>query len=118
MYFQARASRIPPPHCSSPERIEEPEKNIENSFADSINPLMSFTPEEIEIMDKEVEEDMDDQELDAPVFDTEDIDDEQECDKKYCYKDSDSDDSINHDRMCNIYSLFYYQIIFLLISNN
>ncbi|XP_060822297.1 RNA polymerase II subunit A C-terminal domain phosphatase [Bombus pascuorum] len=95
---KARASRIPPPHCSSPERIEEPEKNIENSFADSINPLMSFTPEEIEIMDKEVEEDMDDQELDAPVFDTENVDDEEECDKKFCYKDSDSDDSINHDR--------------------
>ncbi|KAG9438020.1 RNA polymerase II subunit A C-terminal domain phosphatase [Apis mellifera carnica] len=95
---KARASRIPPPHCSSPERIEEPEKNIEDNFADSINPLMSFTPEEIEIMDKEVEEDMDDQELDAPIFDTEDLDDEEACDKKTFHRNSDSDDSTNHDR--------------------
>lgn len=105
--MQARASRIPPPHCSSPERIEEPEKNIEDNFADSINPLMSFTPEEIEIMDKEVEEDMDDQELDAPAFDTEDLDDEEECDKKIFHRSSDSDDSTNHDRMFNLYILFY-----------
>ena len=106
---KGRASRIPPPHCSSPERIEEQEKNIEDSFADSINPLMSFTPEEIEIMDKEVEEDMDDQEADVPVFDVEevesardieelgelaeiaDIGDTEECDKK-SYRDSDSED--------------------------
>ncbi|XP_076668442.1 RNA polymerase II subunit A C-terminal domain phosphatase Fcp1 isoform X3 [Andrena cerasifolii] len=77
---QARASRIPPPHCSSPERIEEQEKGTENSFADSINPLMSFTPEEIEIMDKEVDEDMDDQELEPPVFDTEDPDETEDID--------------------------------------
>ncbi|CAD1480823.1 unnamed protein product [Heterotrigona itama] len=96
---KARASRIPPPHCSSPERIEELENNIGDSFANSINPLMSFTPEEIEIMDKEVEEDMDDQELDAPVFDTEDIDgDDEERDKKTRQRDSDSDDSPKHDR--------------------
>ncbi|XP_034173432.2 RNA polymerase II subunit A C-terminal domain phosphatase Fcp1 [Osmia lignaria lignaria] len=106
---KGRASRIPPPHCSSPERIEEQEENIEDSFADSINPLMSFTPEEIEIMDKEVEEDMDDQEADVPVFDVEevesardieelgelaeiaDIGDTEECDKK-SYRDSDSED--------------------------
>lgn len=105
--MQARASRIPPPHCSSPERIEEPEKNIEDNFADSINPLMSFTPEEIEIMDKEVEEDMDDQELDAPIFDTEDLDDEEACDKKTFHRNSDSDDSTNHDRMFNLCILFY-----------
>lgn len=105
--MQARASRIPPPHCSSPERIEEPEKNIQDNFADSINPLMSFTPEEIEIMDKEVEEDMDDQELDAPIFDTEDLDDEEACGKKTFHRSSDSDDSTNHDRMFNLYILFY-----------
>lgn len=105
--MQARASRIPPPHCSSPERIEEPEKNIQDNFADSINPLMSFTPEEIEIMDKEVEEDMDDQELDAPIFDTEDLDDEEACRKKTFHRSSDSDDSTNHDRMFNLYILFY-----------
>ncbi|CAK9800255.1 RNA polymerase II subunit A C-terminal domain phosphatase [Anthophora plagiata] len=93
---KARASRIPPPHCSSPERIEEQEKNTKDNFADSINPLMSFTPEEIEIMDKEVEEDMDDQEFDAPVFDTEDIDDTGECDKQSRYRDSDSDDSMEY----------------------
>ncbi|XP_076751000.1 RNA polymerase II subunit A C-terminal domain phosphatase Fcp1 [Xylocopa sonorina] len=96
-----RASRIPPPHCSSPERIEEPEKNTEDSFAHSINPLMSLTPEEIEIMDKEVEEDMDDQELEPPVFDVEDVDDTDECNRKIRHRDSDSDDSTNHDR-CNI----------------
>ncbi|CAK9830840.1 RNA polymerase II subunit A C-terminal domain phosphatase [Anthophora retusa] len=95
---KARASRIPPPHCSSPERIEEQENNTKDNFADSINPLMSFTPEEIEIMDKEVEEDMDDQEFDAPVFDIEDIDDIGECDKKSRYRDSDSDDSMEYDR--------------------
>ncbi|CAK9806258.1 RNA polymerase II subunit A C-terminal domain phosphatase [Anthophora quadrimaculata] len=95
---KARASRIPPPHCSSPERIEEQEKNTKDNFADSINPLMSFTPEEIEIMDKEVEEDMDDQEFDAPVFDIEDIDDTGECDKKSRYRDSDSDDSMEYDQ--------------------
>ncbi|XP_017788336.1 PREDICTED: RNA polymerase II subunit A C-terminal domain phosphatase [Habropoda laboriosa] len=93
---KARASRIPPPHCSSPERIEEQEKSMQDNFADSINPLMSFTPEEIEIMDKEVEEDMDDQEFDAPIFDTEGIDDREECDKKSHYRDSDSDDSTQY----------------------
>lgn len=63
--MQARGSRVPPPHCSSPERVEDQEKEEEDRFADSINPLMSFTLEEIANMDKEVEEDMSDQELDA-----------------------------------------------------
>ncbi|XP_017883327.1 RNA polymerase II subunit A C-terminal domain phosphatase isoform X1 [Ceratina calcarata] len=96
---KARASRIPPPHCSSPERVEEPEKNTVDNFADSINPLMSFTPEEIEIMDKEVEEDMDDQEFEPPVFDTDDADDE-EFDKIVRSRDSDSDYS-NHELECD-----------------
>ncbi|XP_012251534.2 RNA polymerase II subunit A C-terminal domain phosphatase [Athalia rosae] len=62
---RARGSRVPPPHCSSPERAEDLETGEANRFADSINPLMSFTLEEIANMDKEVEEDMSDQELDA-----------------------------------------------------
>ncbi|XP_076244842.1 RNA polymerase II subunit A C-terminal domain phosphatase Fcp1 isoform X2 [Calliopsis andreniformis] len=106
---KARASRIPPPHCSSPERIEEQEKSEENSFADSINPLMSFTPEEIEIMDKEVDEDMDDQELEPPVFDTEDVDNADEYDDKTPYNDinfEEQEDSINEPKrkkkkLCN-----------------
>ncbi|XP_043280796.1 RNA polymerase II subunit A C-terminal domain phosphatase isoform X2 [Venturia canescens] len=61
---KARASRIPPPHCSSPERVEEPQNEVIDSFADSINPLMSFSAEEIENMDKEVDEDMDDPDMD------------------------------------------------------
>nr|XP_003705054.1 PREDICTED: RNA polymerase II subunit A C-terminal domain phosphatase isoform X2 [Megachile rotundata] len=98
---KGRASRIPPPHCSSPERIEEQEKSMEDNFADSINPLMSFTPEEIEIMDKEVEEDMDDQEMDVPVFDVEDVEDTDDIDdiddtenrgNRGRHRESDSDD--------------------------
>ncbi|XP_076622872.1 RNA polymerase II subunit A C-terminal domain phosphatase Fcp1 isoform X1 [Colletes latitarsis] len=96
--IKARASRIPPPHCSSPEHVEDQEKRTEHSFADSINPLMSFTPEEIEIMDKEVEEDMDDQEVDAPVFYTEDVDSTEECDNKVRNRDSDSEDSAHCER--------------------
>ncbi|KAI4492165.1 hypothetical protein M0802_009971 [Mischocyttarus mexicanus] len=66
---KARASRIPPAHCSSPEHVEEQKNELKDKFADSINPLMSFTQEEIEIMDKEVEEDMEDQDIEASVFD-------------------------------------------------
>ncbi|XP_034934132.1 RNA polymerase II subunit A C-terminal domain phosphatase [Chelonus insularis] len=62
---KARGSRIPPPHCSSPDRIEIKEDEISNDFASSINPLMSFSPEEIAIMDKEVDEDMSDAEMDG-----------------------------------------------------
>lgn len=59
---KARGSRIPPPHCSSPGRVEE---NIVNdTFASSINPLMSFTKEEIDDMGNEVEEDMSESEMD------------------------------------------------------
>ncbi|XP_066584575.1 RNA polymerase II subunit A C-terminal domain phosphatase [Prorops nasuta] len=71
---KARGSRAPPPHCSSSERTEtELDQEKEDSFADSINPLMSFSSEEIRNMDKEVEEDMED--VDQPVFDSEEIDD-------------------------------------------
>ncbi|XP_070526912.1 RNA polymerase II subunit A C-terminal domain phosphatase isoform X2 [Cardiocondyla obscurior] len=45
---QARGSRVPPPHCSSPERFEDVENESTNSFANFINPLMSFTQEDIE----------------------------------------------------------------------
>ncbi|XP_053981175.1 RNA polymerase II subunit A C-terminal domain phosphatase isoform X1 [Hylaeus volcanicus] len=95
--IKARASRIPPPHCSSPERVEDQEKGIENNFADTINPLMSFTPEEIEIMDKEVEEDMDEQEMEAPVFDAEDADCVEECDNNVRDGGSDSEDCEQYD---------------------
>lgn len=85
---------------------------------------MSFTPEEIENMDKEVEEDMDDQEADVPVFDVEevesardieelgelaeiaDIGDTEDCDKKSHHRDSDSDGSKRRKSMCNLYSLY------------
>ncbi|XP_018376879.1 PREDICTED: RNA polymerase II subunit A C-terminal domain phosphatase isoform X2 [Trachymyrmex cornetzi] len=86
---QARGSRVPPPHCSSPERIEDVESDKTNSFANSINPLMSFTQEEIEFMDKEVNEDMEDM-----VFEDEE-DDMEECGTKIRRRSSDSEDSVN-----------------------
>lgn len=93
---KGRASRIPPPHCSSPDHVEELEK-AEDSFADSINPLMSFTQEEIEIMDKEVDEDMDDQELDGTAFDIEDADNTEEEEIRYQHRSSESGESGNED---------------------
>ncbi|XP_015112781.1 RNA polymerase II subunit A C-terminal domain phosphatase isoform X2 [Diachasma alloeum] len=70
---KARGSRIPPPHCSSPDRIEI-ENPVTVTFANTINPLMSFTEEEIESMDKEVDEDMTDPEMmDSSVFDVDDL---------------------------------------------
>ncbi|XP_011638084.1 RNA polymerase II subunit A C-terminal domain phosphatase isoform X1 [Pogonomyrmex barbatus] len=90
---QARGSRVPPPHCSSPERVEEVENDSANSFANSINPLMSFTQEEIEFMDKEVDEDM--EELDMIFEDEEDADDAEECGTKIRQHTSDSEDSMN-----------------------
>ncbi|KYQ55199.1 RNA polymerase II subunit A C-terminal domain phosphatase [Trachymyrmex zeteki] len=86
---QARGSRVPPPHCSSPERVEDVESDKTNSFANSINPLMSFTQEEIEFMDKEVDEDMEDM-----VFEDEE-DDMEECGTKIRRRSSDSEDSVN-----------------------
>lgn len=89
--LQARGSRIPPPHCSSPERVEDVESDSTNSFANSINPLMSFTQEEIEFMDKEVNEDMEDM-----VFeDEEDADDAEEYGTRIRRRSSDSEDSMN-----------------------
>ncbi|XP_011703287.1 PREDICTED: RNA polymerase II subunit A C-terminal domain phosphatase isoform X2 [Wasmannia auropunctata] len=88
---QARGSRVPPPHCSSPERIEDVESDSTNSFANSINPLMSFTQEEIEFMDKEVNEDMEDMIFD----DEEDADDTEECGTRIRRRSSDSEDSAN-----------------------
>ncbi|XP_074098351.1 RNA polymerase II subunit A C-terminal domain phosphatase Fcp1 isoform X2 [Cotesia typhae] len=66
---QARGSRVPPPHCSSPEHVEVKESEVVDSFANSINPLMSFTQEEIDIMDKEVDDDMSDVEVDSYAVD-------------------------------------------------
>ncbi|XP_011265946.1 RNA polymerase II subunit A C-terminal domain phosphatase isoform X1 [Camponotus floridanus] len=87
---QARGSRVPPPHCSSPERVEDLENDNTNSFASSINPLMSFTQEEIEFMDKEVNEDMEEQDI---TFES--ADDTEEYGIKIRYRSSDSEDSIN-----------------------
>ncbi|XP_077263093.1 RNA polymerase II subunit A C-terminal domain phosphatase Fcp1 isoform X3 [Temnothorax americanus] len=85
---QARGSRVPPPHCSSPERVEDVESDSTNSFANSINPLMSFTQEEIEFMDKEVDEDMEDM-----IF--EDEEDAEECGTRIRRRSPDSEDSVN-----------------------
>lgn len=52
---------------------------------------MSFTQEEIEFMDKEVDEDMEDM-----VFeDEEDVDDTEECGTRIRRRSSDSEDSTN-----------------------
>lgn len=64
-------------------------ESMENSFANTINPLMSFTAEEIEFMDKEVEEDMEEQDADMPTFETEDDHKRIHC------RSSDSEDSVN-----------------------
>ncbi|XP_011299928.1 RNA polymerase II subunit A C-terminal domain phosphatase [Fopius arisanus] len=77
---KARGSRIPPPHCSSPDRIEI-ENPVTDTFANTINPLMSFTEEEIESMDKEVDEDMTDPEMDSSVVDVEDLGIKREIDE-------------------------------------
>ncbi|EFN87962.1 RNA polymerase II subunit A C-terminal domain phosphatase [Harpegnathos saltator] len=99
---QARGSRVPPPHCSSPESVEEVESNnsVVNSFANTINPLMSFTQEEIDFMDKEVEEDMLEQDMLEedfldPDFDIEHIDDEELIDTRIRRRSYDSEDSMD-----------------------
>lgn len=67
---------------------------------------MSFTPEELEIMDKEVEEDMDDQEMEPPVFDIEDEDGIGECNIETRQKSSDSEDFMHEERRDTSY--FYF----------
>ncbi|KAG5874474.1 hypothetical protein JTB14_009197 [Gonioctena quinquepunctata] len=61
-------NRHPPPHCSSPEHVTSyPEHNAPASrkrtpsgrFMDTINPLMSFSSDDIADMDKEVEDILD-----------------------------------------------------------
>ncbi|XP_043468210.1 RNA polymerase II subunit A C-terminal domain phosphatase [Leptopilina heterotoma] len=64
---KVRGSRIPPPHCSNPESSRK--RSEKNSFANTINPLYFVSEEEINDMDKEVEEDMNDIELDFPIDD-------------------------------------------------
>lgn len=89
---QVRGSRVPPPHCSSPESVEEVESNsAANCFANTINPLMSFTQEEIEFMDKEVEEDMEEQDT---IFD---VDDAEEYDTRTYHRSSESENSMAND---------------------
>lgn len=103
---KARASRIPPAHCSSPEHVfsaEQPKDEMKDTFADSINPLMSFTQEEIEIMDKEVEEDMEDQDIEASVFDADENDLEDNVDeysKRTRRSNYNSEESSNDDDEC------------------
>ncbi|XP_015188765.1 PREDICTED: RNA polymerase II subunit A C-terminal domain phosphatase isoform X2 [Polistes dominula] len=97
---KARASRIPPAHCSSPEHIEEQKDELKDKFADSINPLMSFTQEEIEIMDKEVEEDMEDQDIEASVFD---IDDNINEYNKRTHESISNSDGLSRDFECKSY---------------
>lgn len=93
---------MPPPHCSSPESVEEVESNsVPNSFANTINPLMSFTQEEIEFMDKEVEEDMED--IDAGF----DVDDAEEYDKKPDHQSSDSESSMTNGKFVRENTIFY-----------
>ncbi|GLH06019.1 CTD nuclear envelope phosphatase 1 homolog [Gryllus bimaculatus] len=48
------SSRHPPPHCGSPEH--SPGQLGASRFMDSINPLMSFSSEDIANMDREVED--------------------------------------------------------------
>jgi len=81
---------VPPPHCSSPERIEDIDNDSVNSFVKSINPLMLINPltqEERERMRKEVSEDIEDMTFD-------DADDIEESITKRRHS-SDSDDSAN-----------------------
>ncbi|KAK0091068.1 hypothetical protein PV326_003806 [Microctonus aethiopoides] len=84
--IKARGSRIPPPHCSSPDRIDEKNNEEDDCFVNTINPLMSFTQEEIDNMDKEVDEDMSDIGGDEPAADIKDTESN---------IDNESDDSID-----------------------
>lgn len=63
-------NRHPPPHCSSPEHVpnypihEQPtarKRTPSGRFMDTINPLMSFSSDDIADMDKEVEDILDDE---------------------------------------------------------
>lgn len=66
-----RGSRIPPAHCSNPEPSRK--RSEKNSFANTINPLYFVSEEEINDMDKEVEEDMNDVELDFTAGDQDNL---------------------------------------------
>ncbi|XP_033211377.1 RNA polymerase II subunit A C-terminal domain phosphatase isoform X2 [Belonocnema kinseyi] len=95
---QARGSRIPPPHCSNPEPVKEAANEGVADFANTINPLFFVSKEQIYDMDKEVEEDMSDAEVDPYVYD---IEEQNEIDEigeigelgtKREYEDSDSNE--------------------------
>ncbi|KAJ8679285.1 hypothetical protein QAD02_015072 [Eretmocerus hayati] len=77
---KAREFRKPPAHCSTPEHVEDYMPD-EDTFANSINPLMAFSREEIANMDKEVEDDM---------SDLDDLDEESQ-EANFCRRDQDSD---------------------------
>ncbi|XP_031782575.1 RNA polymerase II subunit A C-terminal domain phosphatase [Nasonia vitripennis] len=111
---KAREFRKPPAHCSTPDHIEDITLKAEDNFANSINPLMVFSQEEIANMDKEVDEDMSDledmlndseeegnnrkREFDSDSNDVygNDYFDEPPCSKKR-KKSSDAEDSCNND---------------------
>ncbi|XP_076268185.1 RNA polymerase II subunit A C-terminal domain phosphatase Fcp1 [Rhynchophorus ferrugineus] len=83
-------NRHPPPHCSSPEHIpsypehETPglrKRTLSGRFMDTINPLMSFSRDDIANMDKEVEDILDDEsDSDGDNLQSTQIDNEEEDD--------------------------------------
>lgn len=88
------ASRDPPAHCSSPEhsppsQINNPNVEEQNKFANTINPLLSFSDEDIKRMAGEVEDMTDDEESD----DGDDGDDEAFPDDTVMKKIKGDDDS-------------------------
>ncbi|XP_018333105.1 RNA polymerase II subunit A C-terminal domain phosphatase [Agrilus planipennis] len=91
-------NRHPPPHCSSPEHVSEygvhnapavRKRTDSGRFMDTINPLMSFSTDDIADMDKEVEDTLEDgdseSERDAPrsAEDPERLNEDQEMAKDY-----------------------------------
>ncbi|XP_014209442.1 RNA polymerase II subunit A C-terminal domain phosphatase [Copidosoma floridanum] len=92
---KAREFRKPPPHCSTPEHVEESDPKTEGNFASSINPLMVFSKEEIATMGREVDEDMSDLE-DDDDFGSESESNTQESSQKRPYG-SDNDSDSNND---------------------
>ena len=90
MFIQAREFRKPPAHCSSPVHLDDSEDNEKNSFVNSINPLMVFSREEIDNMDKEVDEDMNGSSDEDDSLDDSN-DEDQDADRKREHE-SDSDE--------------------------
>lgn len=70
-------NRHPPPHCSSPEHVpnypvhDSPairKRTPSGRFMDTINPLMSFSSDDIADMDKEVEDMLDDDDSEREII--------------------------------------------------